>query len=103
MPKFCKDCKWSSDITGMSLDCTHPNNFVDYVNQATYLVTGVEQPIRRAKRGADCTALRQLRDPETDKTVCGPDGKWWEAITISQNPPSIDASPQAANTEPPLP
>lgn len=75
---FCKDCKHSmGDIQSMT--CEHPNNTVPSTDEAKYLVTGIEQPVVMARRGSSCAALRLRRDPETLKTVCGPEGKWFEA------------------------
>ena len=75
--RFCKDCKHSRGEE--DLVCDHPNNRVEFVNRASYLVTGIEQPIRKAMRGGNCEALRMARDPVTEATTCGPEGKWWEA------------------------
>jgi hypothetical protein len=82
MTVFCKDCKHSrlpanGDIYGMT--CDSPNNSVPYVSDERYLVSGLTQPTMLAKRGSDCAALRAARDLATEKTVCGPDGKWFEA------------------------
>ncbi len=79
--KFCVECKHSIDDGGgvYKLKCGSPNNSVDYVNESYFLVSGEKQPTVKAMRGASCTALRTRRSPEIDSTVCGPDGKWFEA------------------------
>lgn len=78
--KFCKDCKHVGGVPSDTEDppCNAPLNFVENVNQAKYLVTGIEQPVKTIRRGASCSALRQVRPPEIIAVVCGPDGKWFE-------------------------
>ncbi|MDP3952645.1 hypothetical protein [Microbacterium sp.] len=77
--KFCKDCKHVGGVPSEEVDppCNAPQNFVENVNQAKYLVTGIAQPIKKIRRGASCSALRMKRTPEIDATTCGPDGKWF--------------------------
>lgn len=78
--KFCCDCQHCGGIPSEVFDppCNAPQNFVENVNQAKYLVTGIQQPVARIRRGGSCSALRQKRSPEIDATVCGPDGAWFE-------------------------
>ena len=76
--KFCVDCKHFIGKAN-SLTCGSPLNSVPSVNEAAYLVSGIEQPVVMAMRGASCSALRLQRAPEIDALVCGPDGKWFEA------------------------
>lgn len=77
---FCKDCRHVGGEPSAEIDppCNAPQNFVENVHQAKYLVTGIPQPVKTIRRGASCSALRQSRSPEIDATVCGPDGKWFE-------------------------
>lgn len=75
--RFCKDCKHGKGEL-QSMACDSPNNVIEVVDTAKYLVTGEPQPVIRAIRGASCTALRVQRTPEIDATCCGPDGKWFE-------------------------
>lgn len=78
---FCKDCKHSKDVDRgpYGLICESPNNSVQHVAVERYLVSGIEQPVINAMRGANCLALRLARPPEVEELVCGPDGKWFEA------------------------
>lgn len=78
--KFCKDCKHVGGEASLEFDppCNAPQNFVENVNQAKYLVTGIAQPVKKIRRGASCSALRMKRTPEIDATTCGPEGKWFE-------------------------
>lgn len=76
--RFCRDCRHIGGLPDTDPPCNAPQNFVQYVAQAKYLVTGIEQPVRTISRGASCSALRQQRTPEIDATTCGPDGKWFE-------------------------
>ena len=76
--KFCKDCKHSR-FNGEKMICNSPNNSVPSIDEAQYLVTGERQPTVMAMRGASCKALRMRRDPHTEASVCGPEGKWFEA------------------------
>lgn len=76
--QFCRDCKWSRGDT-VKMVCDSPNNSVAHKDEAKWLVTGEAQPMVHALRGANCVALRMRRTPEIDATVCGPDGKWFEA------------------------
>ena len=75
--RFCRDCKHARG-EDLKMTCDSPNNVVDHVATEKYLVTGIEQPVIQAMRGASCVALRQARDPATEALVCGPDGKWFE-------------------------
>ena len=79
--KFCKDCKHSVDDGNgpYKLKCSSLHNEVPTVNDAQYLVSGIEQPVVMAMRGQSCVALRARRDAATDVLVCGPAGKWFEA------------------------
>ena len=82
MPLFCKDCQHaihSPDGNPYRMTCNSPQNVVQVRNAEKYLVTGIEQPMVNAIRGASCTALRMARDDATLLTVCGPDGLWFEA------------------------
>lgn len=77
--KFCKDCKNSVPHEDpYKMTCASPHNIIPTINDAKYLVTGIGQDVVLAMRGASCTALRRARDPATEATVCGPDGKWFE-------------------------
>ena len=76
MAVFCRDCKHLITDEGQEFRCGHPNNTVETVDEAKYLVTGIEQPVTKALRGATCKALRLRRAP--DMLVCGPDGDWFE-------------------------
>lgn len=76
--KFCKDCKHSRGDDAYRLTCDSPYNVVEHVAEERYLVSGIEQPVILAMRGASCTALRTKRDPATEATVCGPAGRWFE-------------------------
>ena len=83
MTLFCKDCKHvGAAPEDADPPCNAPQNFVENVNNAKYLVTGVEQPVRVVRRGSSCSALRMTRSPEIDALCCGPDGKWFEAREI---------------------
>jgi hypothetical protein len=77
---FCKDCRHVGGVPSEEFDppCNAPQNFVENVHRAKYLVTGIEQPTKTIRRGASCSALRQQRTPEIEAVVCGPDGKWFE-------------------------
>lgn len=77
MDKFCRDCKHSRG-EGMRMTCDAPQNSVDHVDLAAYLVTGIEQPVIKAMRGVNCAALRQPRDQKIEALTCGPSGKWFE-------------------------
>ena len=74
---FCRDCKHMRG-EGVKSTCESPRNFIEHVAVEKYLVTGEEQPVIKAMRGASCTALRIQRAAEIDATVCGPSGKWFE-------------------------
>ena len=78
MTYFCRDCKHSRG-DGVKMLCDSPSNMIAFKDEAKRLVTGDEQPFVQAQRGANCVALRMRRSPEIDATVCGPDGKWFEA------------------------
>ena len=75
---YCVNCKHSRG-EDPNLTCESHNNFVHNVDETRTLVTGVEQPAVVVRRGSSCYALRADRDKETLKTVCGPEGKWFEA------------------------
>ena len=80
--KFCKDCKHakeSPDGNPYRMTCDSPMNAVPTQNKARYLVSGIEQPVILAMRGASCTALRQDRGQEVNEVICGPAGLWFEA------------------------
>ncbi len=82
MTLLCIDCKHSRPNSDpYKTLCASPQNQVEHTDEAKYLVSGIKQPVRLAMRGANCAALRQKRDPHTEATVCGPDGKWFEAKT----------------------
>ena len=78
---FCRDCKHCGGDVETDPPCNAPENMVENVNQAKYLVTGIEQPVKRIRRGTSCSALRQQRTPEIDATICGPAGAWFERRT----------------------
>ena len=77
--KFCKDCKHSlpsPDENPYNMKCGAPDNFIDNVDQAKFLVSGIEQPIVKAQRGASCTALRI--DRPAGVITCGSQAAWFE-------------------------
>ena len=79
--KFCTDCKHmrpAPDGNPYRVTCASPLNSVPTIAEEKYLVSGIEQPMILAMRGASCTALRMRRDAETQKLTCGPDGNWFE-------------------------
>jgi hypothetical protein len=79
--RFCRDCKhYREDGRGRPEDpiCEAPQNYVEHVDHAKFLVTGIEQPTRKAMRGGNCASLRGDRGPEVNATICGPKGKWFE-------------------------
>lgn len=61
------------------MTCASQHNEVEHVSHEKYLVTGEPQPTVMAMRGASCTVLRKDYPPEIEATVCGPDGKWFQA------------------------
>ena len=80
MPALCKDCRHSKipeDGDHYKMTCESPQNAVPVIQTERYLVTGIEQPVLMAMRGASCVALRVERGP-INPPVCGPDGIWFE-------------------------
>ena len=79
--KFCKDCKHVGGVPTAEFDppCNAPQNIINNRDQAKYLVTGIEQPIRTMRRGNSCSALRLRRDEAMETLTCAPEGKWFEA------------------------
>lgn len=80
MSKFCKDCKHSIPLSPdnpFDIKCCSPHNLIDNVDQAKFLVSGIEQPIIKAQRGSSCHALRVQRPVEV--ITCGPEGLWFIA------------------------
>lgn len=81
MSRFCKDCKHAKDAPDGNpyrMTCDAPQNSVQTVDDAKYLVSGIKQPTVIAIRGMTCSALRLNRGPAVNETVCGPDGNWFE-------------------------
>ena len=78
--KFCVNCRHSkvSERDGKLL-CEHPLNYVKHRSMENYLVTGEEQPEIVGIRCHTCIGQRSVRDAETLKLVCGPEGKWFES------------------------
>lgn len=61
------------------MTCDSPLNVIEHVSVEKYLVTGEEQPVILAMRGASCTALRSRHSNEIDATICGQVGAWFDA------------------------
>lgn len=76
--KFCKDCKHCAGNAAEDPPCNAPQNMIQNVNKARYLVTGEAQPVQVIRRGGSCSALRQDRGPDTNALTCGPTGAWFE-------------------------
>lgn len=76
---FCVDCKHARGDPPYKLTCNSPRNVVEYASEERYLVSGIIQIPKEAMRGATCAALRKRYPQPTDATVCGPEGKWFEA------------------------
>jgi len=78
---FCKDCRHSKlpeNGDEYRMTCESPNNSVAHTPTERYLVTGIEQPVVMAQRGASCVALRQDRGAQVNMIVCGPSAQWFE-------------------------
>ena len=81
MTNFCKDCKHVGSEPSETNDppCNAPQNFVQNVARAKYLVTGIEQPVKKIRLGASCTVCRQYDEhPNLKVEMCGVEGKWFE-------------------------
>lgn len=79
MERFCKDCRHSRGESD-ALECESPQNGIDSVDHALFLVTGIPQLVVRAKRSKMCRVLRSAWPKDIMPTICGPEGKWFEGI-----------------------
>jgi hypothetical protein len=81
--KFCKECDYSYFLKGEPqtpayMRCRAPQNLVEHIDTASFLVSGERQPTKQIVRGANCHALREERPPQIEALVCGPSGKWFK-------------------------
>lgn len=77
--KFCKDCSYMVG-DGVTALCNAPQNFIPNTDEATYLVTGDEQPVQTIRLGSNCRVCRTYdQHPGLKIVMCGPEGIWFKA------------------------